>query len=191
MIRKHLFPACALWLASLAGTAFAVPQSYDLDRAASQIAFSFDLQGSPLTGNVPVRAADVQIDFANIANSRVDVQFDMQQARAGVIFATDAMKGASVLNTAQFPVARFVSTAITPTANGASLAGNLTLRGVTRPVTLNARFFRAPGSAPGDVSQLQLALSGQLNRNDFGASGFPNLVAPGVDLAVQVNISKR
>lgn len=187
MMTRFLTVLCLLF----AQAAFAAPQTYALDRNASQIAFTFDLQGSPLQGNVPVQSADVQIDFDNVANSHVDVHFNMERARAGVVFATDAMKGETVLNTAQFPTARFVSTRIAPTANGAQLTGNLTLRGVTRPVTLNARFFRPPGSAPGDVSTLQLALSGRLDRNDFGASGFADLVSPGVDLAVQVNVTKR
>lgn len=188
---KHIIPALVLSLATTASAAFAVPQAYNLDRNASEIAFIFSLEGNPLSGNVPVQSADVQIDFDNVANSKVDVQFNMTRARAGVIFATDAMKAPSVLNTAQFPTARFTSTRVTPTASGARLDGNLTLRGVTRPVSLNARFFRAPGAAPGDVSQLQLALTGRLDRNAFGASGFPDLVAANVDLNVRVNVTRR
>jgi len=191
MMKTAFLPALVLSLATAAGSAFAVPQAYDLDRGASQIAFTFDLQGSDLTGTVPVQSADVQIDFDNFANSKVDVSFNMQRAQAGVFFATDAMKGASVLDTTRYPTARFTSTRVSPTAAGARLDGNLTLRGVTRPVSLNAKFFRSPGSNPGDVSQLQLALSGQLDRNTFGASGFPELVAPGVDLNVRVNVAKR
>jgi polyisoprenoid-binding protein YceI len=74
--------------------------------------------------------------------------------------------------------ARFVSTSVAPnTAAGtARITGNLTLNGVTRPVTLDARFYGA-GTAPkemGGVEMVGFEASSTIKRSDFGVTmGIP------------------
>ena len=48
----------------------------------------------------------------------------------------------------------FQSTSVVGRATAAEVTGNLTIRGVTRPVTLKAEIFRPQGSAAGDRSRL-------------------------------------
>jgi polyisoprenoid-binding protein YceI len=101
------------------------------------------------------------------------------------------MRSATVLNVAEFPKARFVSTSVRRTSTGARLAGNLTLRGVTRPFELDARIFRARGSDPEDLSELSIVLTGRMNRNNFGATGYPDLVGPNVDLRITARVIRN
>lgn len=166
------------------------PVRYVLDAGASQVEFTFDADGLAIRGRVPVRQADVLVDFDDLRRSSVDVRLDVAQATTNVPFATEAMKGASVLAASQHPVARFVSQRVTPQGQGARLEGALTLRGVTRPVTLDGAIFRKRGSAAGDHSSLVLLFEGAVNRHDFGASGFPQLVGDRVALRVLVAIDR-
>ena len=118
---------------------------------------------------------------------------DLTAARTGLIFATQAMKSASVLDTERFPTARFRATRVTlgrsgRLSEGAALDGDLTLRGITRPVRFDAALFRPPGSAPDDLSLLDIRLRGAISRTAFGAAGYPDLVADGVGLDIRARI---
>ncbi|WP_338045792.1 YceI family protein [Parasedimentitalea marina] len=172
----------------------AAPVRYVLVSDKSHVGFKFKLNGITQNGSMPVERADILIDAQNLAASRIDVTVAAARARTGLIFVTQAMTGPDVLNTAQFPTIRFVSRRITlgtldRISEGAAVTGDLTLRGVTRSVTLQAALYRQPGSAADDLSQLDVVLSSTLNRNDFGASGFPNLVADTVTLDIRARIN--
>lgn len=183
--------AVLIWAPALS----AAPTRYVLDARASDVAFLFDLEGTRQRGTMPVRSADVVIDTANLAASRVDVSVDAAGARTQLFFATDAMKGPQVLDTDRFPVIRFVSTAIQLGAggrlsDGASVSGNLTIRGVTRPVRLQASLYRQRGSSAGDLRELSFRLKGRISRAEFGAAGFRELVRDGVELDIRAVIRK-
>lgn len=82
--------------------------------------------------------------------------------------------------------ARFVSTRVVPRGQEATIDGNLTLNGVTRPVTLNARFYGA-GKMPaqmGGKENVGFEAETTIRRSDFGISmGIP-LVSDEVKLDI-------
>ena len=177
----------------LPSTVLGAPVRYQLDPDHSNVGFKFKLNGITQSGSMPVDRADITIDPQQLSTSRVDVTVTAARARTGLIFITQAMTGPEVLNTAQFPSIRFVSRRITLGASGrisegAHITGNLTVRGVTRSVRLQASLYRQLGTATDDLSKLDVVLNGGLNRNDFGASGFPNLVADTVELDIRARI---
>ena len=140
---------------SVAATApLAEPLRYRLDTRVSDVAFTVDMNQSPLRGHMPVTDADLILDFDRAAASRVRVTLAPSDARMSLPFATQAMKDPTVLDTAEFPEIRFESTSFVAQGQGARVEGRLTVRGVTRPVTLQAQIYRPRGSAPGERRQL-------------------------------------
>jgi len=86
-------------------------------------------------------------------------------------------------------VIRFVNTPISGQGGArATLEGNVTIRGVTRPLRLAAEIGVPPGSAPGDFRRLTVRLGGHVNRSAFGASGYPDMVADRVDLDITAQL---
>lgn len=175
------------------GPAGARPARYVLEPDASRVAFAFRLNGIGQTGTMPVARADILVDPARLTASKVDVEVAADEARTGLIFATQALKAASVLDTANHPRIRFVSTqvALGPggrISDGARLSGDLTLKGVTRPLSFDAGLFRLPGTAPDDLRNLTVHLRGTVLRSDFGASGYLDLVADAVHLDITAAI---
>ncbi|WP_425043623.1 YceI family protein [Primorskyibacter sp. S87] len=171
----------------------AAQRRYVLDPDASSVGFRFTLGGVAQSGTMPVDRADIHVDPTNLAASRVDVTLGIGKARTGMVMASQAMKGPTVLNTDSHPTARFVSTRIKLApdgrlSGGATITGDLTLRGVTRPLTLNAGLFRPQGSQPDDLSRLTVRLTGKLSRSAFGAAGFPDMVADTVELDITAAI---
>ena len=194
--RRHalilLASSCAL-----PSTALAAPTRYQLDPDHSHVGFKFKLNGIAQNGSMPVERADITIDPQNLSTSRIDVAVTAARARTGLVFITQALASPGVLNSAQFPTIRFVSRRITLGASGrisdgAQITGDLTVRGRTKSVTLQAALYRPRGTAPDDLSQLDVVLRGGLNRHDFGASGFPDLVADTVilDIRARINAAK-
>lgn len=182
--------ALTFLLCCLAGLAHAAPERYTLNTAQSQVGFTFTFEGQPKNGTMPVQAADMVLDLDNIANSKVDVTLNAAQAKAGFIFATQTMKGPQVLNTGAHPTIRFQSTSLSGDINGARVKGNLTVRGVTKPVTLQAKLYRQSGTDLGDRSKLSVLLTGQIDRNAFGAGGFPGYVGPVIELRILARITR-
>jgi polyisoprenoid-binding protein YceI len=93
--------------------------------------------------------------------------------------------GPEFLDAAKFPEMTFVSTKVALTGpDTADVTGDLTLHGVTAPVTLNVRFFGGYAGHPMDPGGARIGFSaeGTLNRSDFGITyGIP---APGTTLGV-------
>lgn len=183
----------ALFLPPLARRGAARPVRYRLDPAGSRVAFTFRMAGLMQTGTMPVRAAGIFIDPANLAASRVDVTLDAAAARAGPDYATAAMHSPGVLDTARFPTIRFRSTRATPgpdgrLSGGASLRGLLTIRDVTRPVVLAAALYRPRGSAADALGSLTVHLGGEVSRRAFGATGYAEIVADTVGLDIRARI---
>ncbi len=174
----------------IACIAQAGPESYQLDAARSEVTFSYTFDRSTVTGRMPVKSADLLLDLENLSASRVLVTMNADAARAGFIFATEAMKSRKVLDTAQFPDIHFRSTNIDGDLRGADVAGDLTIRGVTRPMILQARLFRQRGTAVDDRNNLLVELVGTTSRSAFGASGYPNLVGDVIHLRIIAMITR-
>ncbi len=95
------------------------------------------------------------------------------------------LAGADLLDAAQFPQMTFTSTAVALTgADTADVTGDLTLHGVTRPITLAVTFNGGYGAFAMDPSGARIGFSatGKLNRSDFGI-GF-GVPAPGSEFGV-------
>jgi polyisoprenoid-binding protein YceI len=184
--RTFIIAASATCLAS---PAIAAQRRYILGANGARITYTFTLNGAAQSGRIPVQTADIRIDPNDLSNSFVDVSADVRRARTGLVFATQALKSPAVLDAKAHPLARFRSTKITlgpqgRISDGATMTGQLTLRGATKPIRFDANIFRPQGSAKNDFSQLTVRLRGQLNRKDFGATGYPELV----DNTVRVDI---
>ncbi len=186
--RRRILTALAA-LPALPHIARAAPRRYQLATAASRVGFQFTLNGIAQRGTMPVGHADILVDPENLGATRVDVSVDVSSARTPFKFATRALKSKDVLNAAQFPAIRFVSTRIRLAedgrlSGGARIEGQLTLRGQTRPIALDAALYRARGSEPKNLDRLSVRLTGDLSRAAFGASGYANLVRDRVALDI-------
>ncbi|WP_208348581.1 YceI family protein [Pseudaestuariivita rosea] len=169
---------------------WADPQRYVLDAERSDVGFVYAFQGQPTQGTMPVRSADITLDLRDVSRSQVAVALDPARARAGFVFATQTMKGPSILDTARFPTITFRSTRVTGTVNDARLTGDITIRGVTRPITLTAGLFQEQGVDPAQRDKLLIVIKGSVNRNDFGAGGWPNYVDERIDLNIRAWIDR-
>lgn len=166
------------------------PVQYLLNTEKSKVGFIYDFQGDTVRGTLPLKSADLRLDFTNIGKSRINVTLDATRATGGFIFATQILRGDDMFAANTFPDVRFVSTKITGQLPTGTVTGNLTLKGITRPVTLDAKLFRQAGTDPTDLTRLAIQLTGTLDRTAFGLTGYPGFVGQMVNLDIMAWIDQ-
>lgn len=187
---RHMLASLVCLIVSL-GAAQADPTLYALEAERSNVGFEVDFGPDAITGDFPVVSADIRIDFDVPSRSSVAVTLDVSGARASFPFAAQALRGPRVLDARNHPQARFQSRSVELIEDGvARIAGDLTLRGVTRPVVLRAETYRQRGSARDDFSRLTMILTGVVNRSEFGATGWAEEVGDAVRLRVTARITR-
>jgi len=123
--------------ASAGKAAPADARSWTLDKTASRLRFRSAFAGTAFEGGFSRFDAQINFDPKNLAGSRAVVTVDLASAATGDADRDQTLPTADWFNTAKFPRATFTSTAIRDLGGGRYQAsGNLSLKGVTKPVTL-------------------------------------------------------
>jgi len=106
------------------------------------------------------------------------------------------LKGADFFDVAKYPTATFKSKSIKKTSSGFDMLGDLTLHGVTKPVTLHADKLSAPINMNGSV-HVGTSATTKINRKDFGVSFNKNLdnggamVGDEVAITIEIDLAKK
>lgn len=179
---KHLKLVAPLLLAfALPGLASAA--DYAVQPAASKLGFSTTFQGQSFDGSFGKWTAVISYDAAKLAASKFDVNVDLASAKTGDNDRDGALPGADFFNVAKFPQGHFVTTGFRQ--NGAQVVadGTLTLRGVTKPVSLNVTFKPQGTGATLDVT-------GSVKRLDFGVGGgeYADTSVIGADVKINAHL---
>jgi polyisoprenoid-binding protein YceI len=140
----------------------ALARTWRVDAAHGTLGFTNSYQNVEYTGQFRRFTARIDYDPADLAHAKFDVTVDISSLDTQNAERDHAALGTDFFDAAKFPRAHFVTTAFRKAANGAVLAdGNLTLRGVTRPVMLAVTFASHGKTATLDVIA-------RLKRLDFG-----------------------
>jgi polyisoprenoid-binding protein YceI len=130
-----LAPVAAL-LAPAAAAAAPAP-AWAVDHAGSALRFSSSFNGSAFSGGFSRWDADIRFDPANLAESSVTATIDVASAATGDADRDSSLPTPAFFSAARFPRATFVAHGFTALAPGHYLAaGTLTLKGVSRPLSL-------------------------------------------------------
>ncbi|WEK01680.1 MAG: YceI family protein [Candidatus Sphingomonas phytovorans] len=163
-----------------------VAGTYAVDSGHTQVLFTVNHLGfTEYTGQFTQPTGSLTLDPANPARNKVEVTFAIDKVSTTVAGLDTHLKAPDFFDAAKFPEAKFVSTGVTVNGTTATIVGNLTVHGVTKPVTLNARFVGA-GNGPMGAKKLNVgfAATTSIKRSDFGISfGIP-MVSDKVDLVI-------
>lgn len=133
---KTLPTLLAMLALSAAARAAPVP-TWTVDKAASAVRFSSSMNAEAFSGAFRRWDADIRFDPKNLAGSSVTASIDTASAATGDPDRDQALPTAAFLAVAKFPKAVFTAHAFKDLGAGRYLAiGQLTLRGVSKPLTL-------------------------------------------------------
>ena len=123
-------------LAALAATP-ATAAHWTVDNAKSKLGFTVQWANEPFSAHFDSWKADIDFDPANLAASHADVSIAVGSEASDESDFDSGLKGAEGLAATQFPTAHFVTQSFThKSGNGYVANGTLTLKGVTKPITL-------------------------------------------------------
>jgi len=92
----------------------------------------------------------------------------------------------------KYPTIQFTSTQLTADADGkGQLTGELTMHGVTKPVTLDVEFNGYGPGLPLMASRMGFSGSGKVKRSEFGVNGARPFAGDMVDLTFEVEFVKK
>jgi polyisoprenoid-binding protein YceI len=147
----------------------AVPKiaTWQLDPENSSVAFVSRHVHSKVRGLFAQPSGTVLLDEETPANSKLDATVDINLISTGVEERDTHLKSAEFFDVAKYPVASFVSTKVSRSnATSYSVTGNLSMHGVTKPVTL-AVTLSPPFNHAGGIRRGAEATA-SINRRDFG-----------------------
>jgi len=181
----------ALALAGLFATASpvsAAPVTWTIDPNHSTVGFTIRHFFGKVPGSFSKFSGTVVYDPDKPEGSTTTVEIDASTITTNNPMRDGDLKGEEFFNVEKFPKLTFVSTKVTKTGdNQLSVEGNLTMRGVTKPVTLAVTFL---GSGPGFNGEMRAGFdaSTKINRKDYGIVWNKTLDQGGTMLGDDVDI---
>ena len=130
------------------------------------------------------------IDPKKPAASQVDITIPLTGLTTASSKLTDHMKSADFLDAAKFSAARFVSTSVKVNGTAAMITGNLTIKGVTKPVTLDARFTGAGTNPYNKKATVGFEATTVIKRSDFTVNYGVPAVSDKVELTITAAFEK-
>ncbi len=165
---KKMILSTFVTLLSASAFAKSIPAgNYAIDAAHSKVGFEIPhlvistVEGrfSKFDGNIKVEEklekskATLNVDVASISTENKD--------------RDDHLKSGDFFDVAKFPKMTFVSKKISGTPDALKITGALTLKGVTKDVTLDAKYLGEVKDAYGNL-KIAFSAKGKINRKDFG-----------------------
>jgi polyisoprenoid-binding protein YceI len=200
-MRVHVHVSLVAGLVLAAGAAVAQPVSpaavqggtYAIEPTHTRVLFAVDHMGtSTWYGDFTHASGTLKLDPKTPAASSVEVSVPMASVSTTNSVLDGELKSADWFDAAKFPTMTFKSTKVTVTGPGrASVAGELTLHGVTKPIVLEARFKGAGPSPMTKAYMVGFDATGKIKRSQFGVTKYVPLVGDEVDLILSAPFVRK
>jgi polyisoprenoid-binding protein YceI len=178
--------------AAFSSAAFAAPETFNLDPSHTLPRFEYNHMGfSQQLSRFDKVSGTVTLDRAAKTGS-VDVTIDAKSVNTGSTQFNEHIQGKDFLDTAAFPTITYKSTAVKFNGDAvASVEGNLTVKGVTKPVTLTVVSFKCMIHPMLKKEACGATATAQIKRSDFGAGAYAPLVGDEVTLTLPIEAIKQ
>ena len=163
--------------------------TYKIDSAHSEITFKVKhLMITNVTGNFTQFEATMEASNTDFSDAKISFEADVNSINTNNEQRDGHLKGDDFFNAAEYPKLSFVSTGIEKKSeNIFALNGNLTIRSVTKPVTLNVE-FGGTMTDPWGQEKAGFEITGSINRKDFDLKWSATTEAGGIVVSDEVKL---
>ncbi len=194
-MKQILRSAALLVAAGLAATAAsAQTTAWKIDTAHSGIEFRIlHLGVSHVNGALHGVSGVVHLDDKNIEHSSVEATIDANTVNTDEAARDNHLKSPEFFNVAQFPTLTFKSTRVFKEGGKLKMTGDLTLAGVTKPITLDVDGPAAPQKGMHDSIVSGFSATGTLSRKDFnfGQKYTAPMLGDDVTFTIDIEMDKQ
>ncbi len=171
-----------------AGTTVPAAGRYEIDPAHSSASFQVRHLGlSKVRGGFEAFTGTIEI-ADDVTQSAVEVSLDASSFSTGADDRDNHVKSADFLDVDNHPALTFRSTGVRQDGDDWKVDGELTVKDVTRPVTLDVEFEGA-GDDPWGNGRIAFSAATEINRDDWGISWNQTLETGGVLVGKTVKIT--
>ncbi len=165
--------------------------AYAVEKTHAYITFFYDHQGYSKP-YLRFRSFDatLNLDPADMSKSSVNVTIDINSIDSGVDIFDEHLRGDGFFDVANHPEGTFVSTSFKPNADGGELTGDLTLKGITKPVTMDVKFNKAGLNFRSKVPQVGFSAKTKIMRSDWDLGKYAPNVGDEVTLIIEAEFQK-
>lgn len=182
--------AMLIALAAFTSSVQAAPETYVIDNNHTSSQFSYRALGlSNQTHQFDRISGKVVFDPAAKTGS-ADVVIDATSVNTGNSLLNDHIQAADLFDTANHPAITFKSTRMTLDGDEPSMSGNLTIKGVTRPVTLAITYFQCMQDPAFRVDACGANATVTIKRSDFNMGKHAFLVSNDITLNLAIKAVK-
>jgi polyisoprenoid-binding protein YceI len=167
---------------------------YRIDREHVSIIFSMQhIKWAKYQGTIRTIEGEIFFDEVDVGKSSVKVEMATESVDTLDKARDRELQGNNgFLNASEFPKISFESTNVEKTGDkSGQIAGNLSMAGFTKPVTLDVIFDGQGISNWDGRMRVGFSATGKLNTNDFGMTGLAALdIGPVLDFTIEVEATK-
>ena len=162
------------------------PGTYGIDNHHSQLGFAVTHLGiSTIRGTFDQYSGALYVG-EDLATTVVAIEAEMGSINSGDRARDDHLFGADFFDTAAHPQMNFRSTSIEEAGSGYTMTGDLTIKGITHPVTFDVTFIGSNIFPVDNSTHFGFTASGSISRSAFGVSYAVPLVSDEVTLTLDV-----
>jgi polyisoprenoid-binding protein YceI len=168
--------------------------AWTIDPAHSSVNFTVRHLGvSNVHGSLMGVKGTIQFNDKDITKSSVDATIDTTTVSTGVEARDKHLKSPDFFEVDKYPTLAFKSTSLTKNGDKLQLSGDLTLHGVTKPITFELDGPAPPQTGKDGKTRSGFSAEGTLKRSDFSfGSKFPSaMVGDDIKFSIDVEIDKQ
>jgi polyisoprenoid-binding protein YceI len=182
----------AAFAAAVAAPALAAPETYVIDGSHTLPRFSYSHLGYS-TQLSRFDKTTGKITYDKIAKTgSVDITIDTKSVNTGSSVFNEHIQGADFFDTAKYPTATFKSTKVNFDGDKPStIEGNLTIKGVTKPVVLKVTSFQAMPHPMLKKDAIGANATVVIKRSEFNAGKYAPYVSDEVTIDIPVEAVKE
>jgi len=163
--------------------------TWKLDPTHTIVEFSAKhLMITTVKGRITDIEGTIYADENDVRNSSVEVTLNAASIDTRTEQRDNHLRSGDFLHVEQFPVIKFRSTRIEGDKQEFKLTGDLTIRDVTRPITLNVT-FEGQTKDPWGGERIGFSAAGKIDRRDFGLTWNQLLETGGVTVGNEIKIA--
>jgi polyisoprenoid-binding protein YceI len=184
--------ALVVALISVTASAFAAPETFNIDPAHTAPRFEYSHFGySNQVHRFDTTGGRIVLDRAAKTGS-VEVTIDARSVNTGYATFNEHIQGEDFFHTAAHPAISFKSTKVKFKGDKpVAVEGNLTIKGVTKPVTLKVTSFHAMPHPIKKVDAIGANAMTKIKRSEFNMGKHAPFVSDGVTLSIAVEAVKE
>jgi polyisoprenoid-binding protein YceI len=160
--------------------------AYAVDAGHTQVGFTVSHMGfSNYSGGFSEVSGTLDLQPKSPAQSSLKITIPVASVTTTSSKLTDELKGDQWLDATKYPEMTFVSTKVTPEGKDkAKVVGNLTLHGVTKPVTLDVTLVGAGVNPLSKKYTVGFDAKGTIKRSEFGVKTYVPLIGDELHLTI-------